>query len=1658
MVVYSKVRLWQRNLSDVGFSFCCFVVRAENDSQGYHKEETKGTTVTKDLLLKEENKTGHGTEAQATGNAYRHTAVASAKVPEVVSSATRPTPRLQRIQMTKAMTAIVFRDSQKLLASQKGNPTVTSIYTKSEMPLISNNEKIVLSTTPAAFESMINNTSEPQVNLSTDAVKSSSWLHTLHVNRSQRSSDSIPLTSADRGPGLPVLSASHPHVIDNLAALLHDNADKQAQGKDEKEISTLKRHKSASGTVQSIIQKPVLSPTVSSNSLSEGLTSDFHGFTPSGGKQQEIQKITKIKSSLSDTGTVAVDTVSLGETSSATQNDTKKQSRLKSPEETPATEGPVSTSPALHRSGREWVKNREAESFGEMSTLSPGSKLHPLSTNFKNTFILHQPLDASSGSVSNTPVIAEATLSTQKRAFQEGSDHSAASRPTVRMRLIEAHRTAVPFSFGKPTTSAVRNPESHSLTGRAASLISALRSQTPAKPNAQTKELTLTFSPKDPAIKFTSTATKTRDSPTFTTLNGIVQQPSVYPSGPANKPVTNEPQFPVFTAQKTDVPVTPLSESRQESDEVASMLTRTPVLSKSSSGSLTMQRFSGTQSKITQEKTLDVTTPPSFARHKTDLRRESQIVHNLKLGDKSEQVWNVAAEDHDAVKSENGQGEETTTERQKSENDENNKPGDKTEGLFNLDQIERGSEEEPITARVEVNQKTDRKRQNMEERETNVSRENTEDKHVTIINTGNLTKDAAANPRERLTTEPRREETAREKDLIHNRKIGRKDVTNVPPGATTDSEELNRDKGHTVTNSSPCHSLIKRLEATEQKGIYLTEDTARNVEMKNKAFSYKVTGNHRQPHSSLRSRMTPLPTEPHAQIKARPSPHGAMITTPRDTSSLTAASARNKVPEDPFPVTTIHKMLPKHTSGVGALKLSEARKPPASPRSSSTEEARPVLNSLGNMTSLTAGFPKAQPHFTVNSSTPSLSIIYSILSHRHKFGSSASKSESLVQTTKQPGRIYESRAEEPFTSNLIYDVNMSASVIPAAPQQTHSDSSSRPLTAETWSSEAHVSVGRLQPHEGQTSRSSSSSSFDMTSGQKCSFQLSAYSHASHPPVDDNRQRSAQTLMATMSPKAKSDQLSPSSMSMLLNSVLLRVDSSPGTYGSTAITRSGSEEETSEDEYANNGSGHAENDSEQTTVSSAVKHSDAAAKQVTHSTDETIRSRFMAQTAGGSRRKADKADDFSSVSVSHTEALAVENVNENDHNNLFNTDRNKAGNNNHPSQLEGYNETNTQPIHTTEQASEHLLPVTDHSALFALDPNAGAQTTALTEAPATPHVNAGHGMTSANLSVGSATEISGRQMFPQGPVSDNAVAVPQISSRSDLKVSNTSTQQTGNQASDAASEIQIITTRNNDFVSPAVRINGPIARESAGLELTPSARVTEKSFQAAHAERWTQIDRHRQPWPPSEPSPTAAPGKHTPAVNRENAPERQNVEEASVQAPVSAHGFKGQPQNSKHAAPGQVSPVTSASDYAAVDGFTGRHAREATDGSARALRAFVDMGQVEGHATRDTAEKTAQGHNQAGKRNATNVAATRATRNSTERTPFTETSAQTQSEVGAAESGSAQSAVRSVNAAAEGETLVQESGRRLLVLEPGSDPELPGWKHRRRSPPHLYLSG
>lgn len=130
MIIFREDILWGRNVSDM---FCFFfAVRAGKDFQGYHTEKTKGTTVTKDLLLRKENAIGHGTEAATIENTRRHTAVAvTAKFPVVDLFDARPKPHYERMQTMKALAIIVSPSAERIVSRNELNSLAPTRYSLS---------------------------------------------------------------------------------------------------------------------------------------------------------------------------------------------------------------------------------------------------------------------------------------------------------------------------------------------------------------------------------------------------------------------------------------------------------------------------------------------------------------------------------------------------------------------------------------------------------------------------------------------------------------------------------------------------------------------------------------------------------------------------------------------------------------------------------------------------------------------------------------------------------------------------------------------------------------------------------------------------------------------------------------------------------------------------------------------------------------------------------------------------------------------------------------------------------------------------------------------------------------------------------------------------------------------------------------------------------------------------------------------------------------------------------------------------------------------------------------------------------------------------------------------------------------------------------------
>lgn len=1580
-----RVGLCGRNVSDM---FCFFAVRAE-DFQGHHTEKTKGMTVRKDLLLKKEDNTaGHGTEATTAQNMHQHTAAAeSAKFQAVVLFDTRPALPYGRTQITKASAVFVSSSGERFVSRNGRNSAIPTkddssavrFHTGTEDLLISNYATAVFSPPQAAFDTMLNGSSEPEVHPSTEVVKPLPWLHTLLGNSNQRNTDSVALTSADTGPRAPNLSASHPRVIDNLALPRTDNDDKRSESEDGKGISNLGRNEYPLRTTQSIFQNDTaddseknlcltclkdrrahteksVAPTEPSSDASsdsfrtEGLASDPNQFTASlpslyqqsAGEPEEVLKRKtdqNIKYSSftmnpsPDTGTLTSDTQSFVEVSSVPQVD-KKQLTHTSPRETFVTERLSSAAPVFYSLSKSLYSGRKPVKTGKkVSIREPQSKLmhlsenntnayQSLSTNFKKVFLQTRRLDLSGGSVRNVTISAEAPQSGKRGVFPEGSDHSAESHPTARIRLNEPHNSLLGLSG--PTTSSV----------------SVLKSQAAADPSYKTKEPEATFEPEDFTIRSVTTKrhlTDERDSQTFKTVNTIFKQPVVGASASANKAVAKEPQTSIFTTRDKTVAPAKLfpPELRQDFDDDTTVLTLTTLSGKSSSERLTLSLLLVTPSKITSEKTFDVSsdyhvTPihQSFAKH----NRESLIAHNLKVGDKDEQMLTAVAEGGNRETQTDGKQIKDIEEIIKLEEIEKLETNRE---LFRPDKTENRTQEEIINMGAEITQNKDREQESMEEH--GAKREEEEGggrKGETKINTDNSTSELSEEQREPLPnegSESRREETSRTDDIKPNR-----NMTNVPLGPTPNSKEDNRDKAHRVTNLFCCFSLIKQSGSTEPEGIHLGENITQSHGMKNQPFSYEATINHAPLHPTLSSQRPKLSTmksllqKSHTQIKIHLSAQHGHV-------SLSAMeSAQDKVAEVTFPATTKPQMVPKLTQlfGVDTSRFRDTLKPTFSPLSSAAKSAHPDMLSLtATGLAITTGQLRAQPHFTGHSLTPGISV------HGHTFDTSALKVNSLLQATEEqvqyimPAHVFESSVEDLLTPEIIEEVHISTTVNLTPLQQMYNDSLTRPPTVAALSSEAHVSTGQLQPNQGQSApKISQSSSSHMTSGQPCSSKPSeqtAHSDALHAPVDDYKQGSVQTLMASMSPEAKTDQFTLSSTSPLLNLMLFGGDSLPGTSTLKGITRSAPEKGTlgdnSDAEYANSGSVHTVSLSgtademnqteESDSVASAVKHSAAVAQQTAVIRDERNSLAFIAQMVGRSKHHANKTDEFTSLFMTQDERLAVKNPAEREDDDLLSVDGDNSGNNNktvkttfgdsHLSQMEGYNETSTTPtvftMHTThrteEEVSEDIGPVMNEvtvPVLLNTDPTK-TQTNDVTYRVISDMSH--HAVTAA--------EKQHSPFTPQGIVGDIIIPVPH-NFQSDLKVPAIPTQPISDQIMNVTSEFLMITTKSND-IAPLVKsasTRSPIvSTEAAESVLTTGESmqvVTEKPFQATHSEHAVQSSSNTDPLSPREPAAPPTTVTLTPAVRGKDTTETERVEQPECE--MSARPIKHSPPDVTTTAP------------------------------------------------------------------------------------------------------------------------------------------------------------
>ncbi|XP_071212661.1 serine-rich adhesin for platelets [Salvelinus alpinus] len=120
--------------------------------------------------------------------------------------------------------------------------------TEANLTLISNYE--------AGFESVKNGTVMPVAHLSkgVEKEKASELLrHSLLVNRNQRIAESITLMSTRRRLGVPMVTATRPHIIDKWAKS-NDNEEKRGQDADENGILELERNKYPLSESESILR------------------------------------------------------------------------------------------------------------------------------------------------------------------------------------------------------------------------------------------------------------------------------------------------------------------------------------------------------------------------------------------------------------------------------------------------------------------------------------------------------------------------------------------------------------------------------------------------------------------------------------------------------------------------------------------------------------------------------------------------------------------------------------------------------------------------------------------------------------------------------------------------------------------------------------------------------------------------------------------------------------------------------------------------------------------------------------------------------------------------------------------------------------------------------------------------------------------------------------------------------------------------------------------------------------------------------------------------------------------------------------------------------------------------------------------------------------
>ncbi|XP_029570063.1 uncharacterized protein LOC115162775 [Salmo trutta] len=226
-------------------------VQAENgDLQGYPYPSPPAAAevpVSIESVSEEQNNKGHGgAVTMPTENSHLQTVAVSASPGTDLFHT--PHERHNFTNATTAEDAIAASSTGGFVWKEGSDLPMPAEANEANLTLISNYE--------AGFESMKNGTVMPVPHLSKDVEKekaSELLLHSLLVNRNQRIAESITLMSTRRRLGVPMVTATHPHIIDNWAKS-NDNEEKRGQDADENGILELERNKYPLSESESILR------------------------------------------------------------------------------------------------------------------------------------------------------------------------------------------------------------------------------------------------------------------------------------------------------------------------------------------------------------------------------------------------------------------------------------------------------------------------------------------------------------------------------------------------------------------------------------------------------------------------------------------------------------------------------------------------------------------------------------------------------------------------------------------------------------------------------------------------------------------------------------------------------------------------------------------------------------------------------------------------------------------------------------------------------------------------------------------------------------------------------------------------------------------------------------------------------------------------------------------------------------------------------------------------------------------------------------------------------------------------------------------------------------------------------------------------------------